>query len=346
MTRKLQAGFTEQRRTVMKIAFQFGAAIITVALSSVITSAFAQSSPVVRPQAIIVNPVETQLQTSVSVDRGNNNPVYNIGERIKISVSVNADAYVYVFSIHSDGVIDLILPNRLSGGNQFLHAGETRTFPPAGANYQLTVDGPGGQDKILAVASKRQLNLNEITSFKTNQPFANVTVQGQDNLARALAVVVTPVPSTDWVTSYTQFQVRGGGFVNTPAPQPVVVAPVPQQPTVIVISPQPQQPVVVVAPAPQPNNVIYARLNLVLYPGAQLVQQNDSNRQTEISFRSNASLLELGNFYKNALESRGWTTRKAKLRNDNVKLEFRKGSDKLTLEIDREDGMYRLTIQD
>jgi Domain of unknown function (DUF4384) len=328
----------------MKTAFQFGAALVTVALSSLITSAFAQSQPVVRPQAIIVNPVETQLQTSVSVDRGNNNPVYNIGERIKISVSVNQDAYVYVFSIHSDGVIDLILPNRLSGGSQFLHAGETRTFPPAGANYQLTVDGPGGQDKILAVASKRQLNLNEITSFKTNQPFASVTVQGQDNLARALAVVVTPVPSTDWVTSYTQFQVRGGGFVSTPAPQPVVVAPAPQ-PTVIIVSPQPQQPVIVVAPAPQPSNVIYARLNLVLYPGAQLVQREESNRQTAISFRSNASLLELGNFYKNALEARGWMTRKAKLKNDNVKLEFRNGNQKLNLEIDREDGMYRLTIQ-
>ncbi len=320
----------------MKTVTKLSAALITLALSSLITSAFAQSSPVVRPQAVIVNPVETQLQTSVSVDRGNNNPVYNIGERIKISVSVNQDAYVYVFSIHSDGLIDLILPNRLSGGNQFLRAGETRTFPPAGANYQLTVDGPAGQDKILAVASKRQLNLNEITSFKTNQPFANVTVQGQDNLARALAVVVTPVPSSDWVTSYTQFQVRGGGLVNTPAPQP----------TVIVVSPQPQPTVVVVTPAPQPSNVIYARLNLVLYPGAQLVQRDESNRKTEISFRSNASLVQLGNFYKNALESRGWRTRKANFRNDNVKLEFRKGSDKLSLEIEREDGMYRLTIQD
>jgi hypothetical protein len=320
----------------MKSAIKFGAAIITVALSSVISNAFAQSTPIVRPQAVIVNPVETQLQTTVSVDRGNNNPVYNIGERIKISVSVNQDAYVYVFSIHSDGVIDLILPNRLSGGNQFLRANETRTFPPSGANYQLTVDGPAGQDKILAVASKRQLNLGELTSFKSNQPFANVTVQGQDNLARALAVVVTPVPSTDWVTSYTQFQVRGGGLVNTPAP------------TVVVVAPQPQ-PVIVVAPTPQPNNVIFANLNLVLYPNAQLVQfiqRFETDGEVEVLFRSNATLGQLASFYKNAVEARGWSTRKAKLRNDNVKLEFRKGNQKLNLEIEREDGMYRLTIQD
>jgi Domain of unknown function (DUF4384) len=322
----------------MKTAIKFGAALITVALSSIISNAFAQSTPIVRPQAVIVNPVETQLQTTVSVDRGNNNPIYNIGERIKISVSVNQDAYVYVFSIHSDGVIDLILPNRLSGGNQFLRANETRTFPPSGANYQLTVDGPAGQDKILAVASKRQLNLGELTSFKSNQPFANVTVQGQDNLARALAVVVTPVPSTDWVTSYTQFQVRGGGFVNTPAPAPVVV----------VVSPQPQ-PVIVVTPQPQPSNVIFVDLNLVLYPNAQLVQfiqRYETDGEVEVLFRSNATIGQLASFYKNAVEARGWSTRKAKLRNDNVKLEFRKGNRKLNLEIDREDGMYRLTIQD
>jgi Domain of unknown function (DUF4384) len=320
----------------MKTSMKLSAAIITVALSSVMTSAFAQSTPVVRPQAVIVNPVETQLQTTVSVDRGTNNPTYNIGEKIKISVSVNQDAYVYVFSIHSDGVIDLILPNRLSGGNQFLRANETRTFPPSGANYQLTVDGPAGQDKILAVASKRQLNLGELTSFKTNQPFAEVTVQGQENLARALSVVVTPVPATDWVTSYTQFQVRGVNTVVTPAPQPIVVAPQPQ-------------PVIVVAPAPQTSNVIFANLNLVIYPNAQIVQfvqRYETDGEVEVLFRSNASTVQLAQFYKSAVESRGWATRKAKIRNDNVKLEFRKGSDKLTLEIDREGGMYRLTIQD
>ncbi len=331
----------------MKNAKKITAALITIALSSVITSAFAQSTPVVRPQAVIVNPVQTQLQTSVSVDRGNNNPIYNIGERIKISVSVNADAYVYVFSIHSDGVIDLILPNRLSGGNQFLRANETRTFPPQGANYQLTVDGPGGQDKILAVASKRQLNLNELTSFQGNQPFANVNVQGQDNLARALAVVVTPVPATDWVTSYTQFQVRASSFVSTPtpAPQPVVIAPNPQ-PVVIVIAPQPAP--IASAPAPQ-DNVIFANLNLVLYPNAQVVQfvqRYETDGEVEVLFRSNANLVQLAQFYKSAVESRGWMTKKAKIRNDNVKLEFRKGSDRLILEISREGGMYRLTIQD
>jgi hypothetical protein len=103
------------------------AGLITSAL--MMGGAFAQSAPRVTPQAVIVNPVQTELQTRVWLDRQGDNPVYNIGEKIRINVSVNQDAYVYLFSIHSDGVVDLILPNKLSGGGEFLRANETRSLP-------------------------------------------------------------------------------------------------------------------------------------------------------------------------------------------------------------------------
>lgn len=191
--------------------------ILSTALFAVAGAAAAQSNPQISPQSIIVNPVQPDLQVSVNVDRGGGNPVYNIGERIRISVSVNADAYVYLFSVHADGAIDLVLPNRLSGGNELMRAGETRTFPPNGAGYALSVGGPFGQDKVLAVASKTPLNLNQIASFQGNNQFAEVTIKGQDNLARALSIVVQPVPPTDWVTAVAFFQVGGQ---QTPPPPP------------------------------------------------------------------------------------------------------------------------------
>ena len=193
-------------------------AMLSTAVFAIAGSAFAQSSPQISPQSIIVNPVQPDLQVNVRVDKAGENPVYAIGERIRISVSVNADAYVYLFSVHSDGEIDLILPNKLSGGNEQLRAGETRTFPPQGGGYTLDVAGPAGQDKVLAVASKRPLNLDEIASFRGNQPFATSNVRGQDNLARALSIVVTPVPASDWVTGIAYFQV-GRGTTPPPAPQ-------------------------------------------------------------------------------------------------------------------------------
>jgi hypothetical protein len=194
-------------------------AVLSTALFATAGAAFAQSSPQINPQSIIVNPVTPDLQVRVSVDRPGLNPIYNIGDRIRITVSVNQDAYVYLFSVHADGAIDLVLPNRLSGGNEFLRAGETRSFPPAqGAAYALTVGGPQGQDKVLAVASKRPLNINEIAGFQGNNQFADVGVQGQDNLARALSIIVTPVPPSDWVTAVAFYQV--GNQTVTPPPPP------------------------------------------------------------------------------------------------------------------------------
>jgi hypothetical protein len=177
-------------------------------------TALAQQKPVISAQSIIVNPVNPDLQVRISVDKTGENPVYNVGDRIRITTSVNQDAYVYLFSVHSDGEIDLILPNRLSGGDNFLRAGETKTFPAANAGFTFAVNPPAGQDKVLAVASKRQLNLGEIATFKTGQSFADVQVNGQQNLARALSIVVEPIPASDWVTAIAYFTVRG----TTPPP--------------------------------------------------------------------------------------------------------------------------------
>jgi Domain of unknown function (DUF4384)/PEGA domain len=191
-------------------------ALLSTALLTVAGTVLAQSQPQISPQSIIVNPVQNDLQVNVSVDRAGENPAYRVGERIKITANVNQDAYVYLFSVHADGQIDLILPNQLSSGNVFLRANESRSFPPSNGGYLLTVDGPVGQDKVLAVASKRQLNIDELVSFKGNQPFATVTVTGQDNLARALSIIVQPVPASDWVTNVAYFQVKGGTTTTNP----------------------------------------------------------------------------------------------------------------------------------
>ena len=62
----------------------------TLALSSIalaLSSAFA--TPQISPQSIIVNPVPTDLSVNVSVDRAGSNPVYNIGDSIRVNVSVS-----------------------------------------------------------------------------------------------------------------------------------------------------------------------------------------------------------------------------------------------------------------
>ncbi|MPY66386.1 DUF4384 domain-containing protein [Deinococcus sp. SDU3-2] len=187
------------------------------------TSALAQ--PRLSAQSIIVNPVQPELSVSVRVNKdttGNANPTYRVGESISISTSVNRDAYVYLFNVDATGEVSQILPNRL-GGENFVKANTTVTFPQAGANFTFTVDGPVGLNKVLALASLTPLNLDQVSSFKTQQDqFATVTARGQDQLAQALSIVVTPLPQTNWVTDTAFFNVSaqtpvqtGGLFVGT-----------------------------------------------------------------------------------------------------------------------------------
>ena len=182
--------------------------LLAGALTLVSGAAFAQSNPRVTPQAVIVNPVQTSLKVNVALDKSGSNPLYIEGEKQRITVSVNQDAYVYVFNIQANGVVAVLLPNGFSGGTPFLRAGEARTFPTPNAGYELTIGAPYGQEKILALASKTQLNLGQVIPQVGSNQIVNATVQGQAGLARALAVVVTPLPVQGWVTDVADFQTR------------------------------------------------------------------------------------------------------------------------------------------
>lgn len=152
----------------------------------------------ITPQGIIVNPVPTDLKVKVWVDKDpakGGQVVYQVGEPIYIYVNVNQDAYIYLFNINADGEINPILPNAYERDN-FLRAGETRRYPPEGGRYRYTVTGPEGRDIVLAVASKRPLSLGQILDVERNQ----VRVRGAESLARALSIVVEPLPDRDWVT--------------------------------------------------------------------------------------------------------------------------------------------------
>lgn len=187
-----------------------------VALGIVGMLGVASAAPQLSPQGIIVNPIPTDLEVKTWVNKDPNksgNPVYQIGERIQISVQVNQDAFVYLFSVRATGEISPILPNNFERAN-FLRAGEIRTFPPQGARYQFNVDGPEGQDRVLAVATRAELNVNQIIDIQTGR----ARVQGADNLARALSIVVTPLPDNDWVSNVAFFIV-GRAVVTPPPPQ-------------------------------------------------------------------------------------------------------------------------------
>jgi len=185
--------------------------VLTAALLAPL-AAPAFAAPVISTQSIIVNPVQTNLTARVWVDRdtsGTRTPTYRIGDEIRLYTSVNESAYVYLFNVNPDGSIDQILPNRLQSGGNYVRKGEVRAFPSSSDNFVFNVGGPAGLNRVLVVASRRALNLSELSTFRSGDPFATVKPQGSQQLAQALSIVVNPVqkpiPQQDWISDTVTF---------------------------------------------------------------------------------------------------------------------------------------------
>ncbi len=198
----------------MKKFFGFILVFIIVFGPSVLAQ---ENNIVISPQSIVVNPLP-QFDVDVSVDRdpsGQSTPSYDIGDNITIHVTPSEDAYVYLFNVRSNGEITQIIPNRYGGEDNFIRGGQTRRFPPPNAGFAFSVDGPAGLDKVIAVASKTQLDTSTLANFRNDPNFASSDI-GEESFARSLSIVVTPLPQADWVTDTALFYVVD----NQPAPPP------------------------------------------------------------------------------------------------------------------------------
>jgi len=279
------------------------------------TLSLAFAAPQLTPQSIIVNPVPTDLEVRTWVDKdpsGYGNSVYYIGEKIRIFASVNQDAYVYLFNINADGKIDLVQPNAFSS-DSFMRAGETRVFPAAGARYQFSIDGPVGTDKVLAVASRQPLSLSQIADIRSGQ----MRVQGASNLARALSIVVTPLPQQDWVSNSVSYRVDGYAV-------------------------QPQPPVVVY-PGPQPQPYF----NIAPLPGWSVVWEDRQDNQYSVTYRG-WDVEKVFSYYHRDLTARGWTRREFKGRGKDKSrywAEYRRGGERAQLSVIPRGGQVEVVIE-
>jgi hypothetical protein len=117
---------------------------------------------------------------------------------------------VYLFNINPDGTTDQILPNRLSG-SAYVRAGQTRTFPAQGDNFVFNISGPRGINKVLVIASRTPLNLDQLSSYRQGETFATVQPRTQAGLAQALSIVVNPVeqpvPQQNWTSDTVRYSV-------------------------------------------------------------------------------------------------------------------------------------------
>lgn len=204
--------------------------VLTTALGVAAFGA-AHAAPQISAQSIIVNPVQTPLNVQVWTDRdtsGAQTPNYYVGNKIRIFTKTNENAYVYLFNVDPSGKVDLILPNNMQSGGNYLQAGETRAFPSNGDKFTFDIAAPYGVNKVLALASREKLNMSQIADFQAQNTFATVNVNGQQQLAQALSIVVKPIQQTNWITDTAFYNVARTATTTTPAPVPAVSLDVPR----------------------------------------------------------------------------------------------------------------------
>jgi hypothetical protein len=154
------------------------------------------------PQSIVVNPKPGfEVDVFLAGASGGEVPTYQVGEEIRIGVRVTADSYVYLFNVRPNGRIQQLLPNRFdeAGRNNFLRAGETRYFPAQNARYTFNAEPPRGLDKVIAVASRTELDTRQLARFEGDPNFATSSL-GEEGFARNLSIVVRPIEQRSWVT--------------------------------------------------------------------------------------------------------------------------------------------------
>lgn len=171
---------------------------------------------VISPVDIVAN-TEPDFEVEVFVDKdptGNSVSRYNIGERIVVTVRSTADAYIYLYHIRSNGEITQFIPNEYdsAGRDNYVQAGQARTFPPANARYNLQVDGPSGTDKFFVLASESELDVSRLASMSGDWFFTSDI--GENEFARRVQSISRSLWQDDWSTDTALITIG-----NVPTPQ-------------------------------------------------------------------------------------------------------------------------------
>jgi len=142
------------------------------------------------PPASATNP----LDVVAWVDHADN--IYAQGERVRLFVQTNKDAYVTVLNVGPDGATTVLFPNRFQPDNR-LRANAMTEVPDGASGAQIAVRGTTGVELIKVIASSRPTPLFEAAELAEAGAFQSVRVAA-DEMARNLSVVMAAEQAAEW----------------------------------------------------------------------------------------------------------------------------------------------------
>ncbi|MCX8103467.1 MAG: PEGA domain-containing protein [Candidatus Bipolaricaulota bacterium] len=160
----------------------------------------AQQQPV--PEGIIVQPNQTPLALQLSLDKAS----YSPGDKLRLTITLNQDSYVYIYNITPDRRVHLLFPNAYQPEN-LLRAG-THTIP--NRRYSLVISPPTGFECIQVLALAAPLPLEQLIpggKFAPQSPFPLLSQQPQEFKALMQGLIVGTVSTTGWAAAWSCFQI-------------------------------------------------------------------------------------------------------------------------------------------
>lgn len=162
----------------------------------------AQQSEQPIPEGIIVQPAQTPLAVQLGLEKA----LYAPGEKLRLSIALNQDAYVYIYNITPDRRVNLLFPNAYQPIN-LLKAG-VHTIP--NQRYSLVISPPTGFECIQVLALAAPLPLEQLIpegKFSPQNPFPLLSQKPQEFKAFMQSLIVGAVSTTGWAAAWTCFQV-------------------------------------------------------------------------------------------------------------------------------------------
>lgn len=145
------------------------------------------------PLGIVPQPTEPGIRVTLSLDKD----VYAPGEYLQVRFTLSQEAYVYLYDVRPDGVVELLVPNRFLQEPRF-PAG-VHVLPQEG--WRLRVTQPEGREYLGIVATDRPLPFYQAEEFERH-PFLSFTDPAA--FARKLQELLVGA----WGAAWTSFRVR------------------------------------------------------------------------------------------------------------------------------------------
>ena len=126
------------------------------------------------------------LEVVAWVDRPDS--TYARGERVRMFVETNKDAYVTILNVDPAGETTVLFPNRYQADNQ-VRAARAVEIPTPGSGSQVVVGGTVGNELIKVIASTEPVPLFQAKQLATAGAFQQVRSEPQ-GVARSLVVAM------------------------------------------------------------------------------------------------------------------------------------------------------------